>query len=201
MTSRRFEADPNQGALLLPPTTQQVELPNPVILQPTPEHIDPPIGLHTPVIEGWTVLNDVIHRIARARSNQGFLKLPESSRPVKDFAEKVETSKGESVGPAEALDMVAATVDSYHPHEGPRRLTHYERAQIRLNDYGKKQVKRARQYNDKHHLVDDGIVASIQPVPVGTVEHQFFYANSPSEKRRQANRRATIARFVSKHSQ
>lgn len=156
---------------------------SPKVLDYDPVTTDPNPGFSIPLVEGWSVLHRVLKDIARERSNVGFGKLPEDSRPVAKFAGRVETTR------AEAKELVEDT-------SGKK----YERAQFRLNDLWRKQVSRSLAYLSVYRIVDKTAVTDSVPMDVGTVEHRFFYANSDEEAKANDKKRRAIAAYVKKHS-
>ncbi len=188
MSTRRIAPSPDQFELFSQlGTDTRVEMPNDVFAEPVPIHVDPMVdqhpGLVTPLTEGWGMLHRVIKGIARERSNRGFVQLPEQSKPVKTFAQRVDMTNPEAI---ELVDHAAGKK--------------YETAQMRLIHYNQKQQARARDYNSRHQIVDPKVIDDMLPLPVGTVEYRFFYANTPAEAAKKEKMRQVIGAFVRKNT-
>jgi hypothetical protein len=187
---------PDQGSFLIQDPETHMDIPNPVIFDETPTvsqipaldydptKVDPNPGLATPLVEGWSMLHKTLLEIARARSNQGFIQLPEKSREVKAFADQVDKS------PEETQELVQDTV---------KKGSHYKTAQLRMNAYRDKQVRRTLSYNALHKIAPDSVVRDLLPMSVSNVEHQHFYGITPDQITAKAKKRQTIARYVKKH--
>ncbi len=190
----KAKVNPDQGALIVPNPIERGEIPNPQVFEdapittPTildydPAKVDPNPGLRSDLSEGWGVLHKVIKEIARERSNQGFIKLPTDSHPVRNFAHNIDAT------PPEAHDAVKGATGKKYRH-----------AQHRLNAYHDKQMRRSRAYNAVHRIVPDKVLADALPLDAASVEYRYFYANTPAEKRALSRKRQAIARVVLKHT-
>lgn len=192
---RKARPIPDQGALLIQDPLERTELINPDVLSgplklesdlPTHEYdpalVDPNPGPSTPLVLGWTMLHRVLNDIARERSNtKGFLRWSEDSRPVRKFADQVDL-EGDAT-----LELVKGS--------GGKK---YTKAQLRINDFWRKQVKRARYYNALYGVTDDSTFDDFVPMEISSVEHRFF-SDDPEEAKTKEKKRKIIAQFVKRH--
>jgi hypothetical protein len=162
---------------------QEVTSPPVSALNYNPALHDPNRGLVTPVIEGWTMLHDVLNIIGKDRRGRAFVRLPDDSKPVAEFAIR------NGVTGTEAQVLVSEN-------------KHREEAQYRLSSFADKQRRLALGHNRNRPrpVFDDQLIMDIKPMQVADIERNYFNATSPAEARLKERRRKALGRFVTKHT-
>jgi hypothetical protein len=179
-----------EAGQLVPRLDNPLEQPLP---QPDPM-VDQNPGLSTPIVVGHNVLHRTILDIARARSNKGFLELtdpekyPSTPARVKEFADQLDTT------PQEAMRLVKGSIQPTRSQKPRSRLTHYDRAQYRLNRLADKERTRTLKYHEEHPDTDISLVEGMLPVATSDVEYDYFNANTPAETKAKARLRQKIAK-------
>jgi hypothetical protein len=188
MASTKIKPGPGQQSFDLEGMAPEIPLP----IDPMDFSGD---GVSTSLIEGYRVMDRVVKEIARARSNRdGFGALPTNSQAVKEFAKQIDET------PEDTKRKVVATGGLRR--SGSNNLTHYERPQLRLMDYHKKQVERAKQDPRIAAIGDIALINESNPQDILGVEAKFFPVRADTKEEiihKEKNRRR-LSRIVKQHS-